>query len=65
MFLFEMFGACVMVLVIGIKNIFLSFCILKKKCFVLLLIYLYNTYKENLVHLLLRKVMSVGLWIAI
>jgi hypothetical protein len=38
-FKFEMFGACVMVLVISIKNIFLSFCIFKKNCCVFLLIY--------------------------
>jgi hypothetical protein len=41
-----------MMLVISIKNIFLSFCIFKKKnCCILLLTYLYNTYKGNSIHL--------------
>jgi hypothetical protein len=41
-----------MVLVISIKNIFLSFCIFKKKnCCVRLLIYLYSTYKGNPIYL--------------
>jgi hypothetical protein len=44
-------GACVIVLVINIKNIFLSLEFFLKNPSVLLLIYLYNTWEGNLFHL--------------